>query len=252
MKNTIGVHYQCWKNKKAVENVLNSFRTHYPIAPIRMISDAGDDFTDLAEKYNCIFDYENENIYPRAVLVGHPNWKKGTHDHGARVWLRRLYDTCKKLDTDWIIFMEDDLITIDTIKEFPSTTAAGKDCSNYSTELIYFVMENEISIKDFCWFGYGLCGGGILNRQFMVDAYEKYIDKIDFNLLAKLDNRILGWPDILINVFISITGGTYMSGWTPHTSAFQHGDKSLYEELQGSIFTTDTQLYKDMVGENNF
>ena len=63
MENTIGVHYHCWKNRPNVIIALESFRKHYPNAPIRMVSDAGDDFSDLAEIYNCIFDYEDINIF---------------------------------------------------------------------------------------------------------------------------------------------------------------------------------------------
>ena len=89
-----------------------------------------------------------------------------------------------------------------------------------------------------------MCGGAILDRKFYVEAYEKYIDEFDIILIAGMDNRVGGWSDILLNVFIIFCGGT-TGTWDEQTSycdrnssaAFYHGDKRLYEEKQGSIYT---------------
>lgn len=255
MENTIGIHYQTFKNRIAVTQVIESFRQYYPDAPMRMVSDGGEDFTDLAEKYNCIFDYENENIYPKAIFVGNispnhtlPIWDASEICYGAKVWLRRLYDTCKKLNTDWIILFEDDVATIkDSIMEFPKTDAASADCASYSPALKQYLENNPNVKKEYCWDGYGLVGGSIINRKFMIDAYEKNINNIDFKSLAILDYRISGWSDILLNIFVSVCGGTYSSNWAGiggdlriHPNAtFLHGAKDLYQEYQGSYFATE-------------
>jgi hypothetical protein len=62
-------------------------------------------------------------------------------------------------------------------------------------------------------------------------------------LIAGMDNRVGWWSDILLNVFIIFCGGT-TGIWDEQTgcddrsskAAFFHGDKSLYEEKQGSIY----------------
>lgn len=248
MENSIGIHYQTWKNKTAVEKVLSNLRIHYPNVPVRMVSDAGDDFSDLAKKYDCQFDYETENIFPRGILIGHPVWKKEVTYYGAKVWLKRLYETCKRLDTKWVIIFEDDVLTVNTIKEFPITTAASKDCSPYRESMIRYLMSKENVIKDYCWYGYGMVGGSIIHRQFVIDSYEKYINDIDFNFLSNLDERTAGWSDILLNVFVVICGGTYSTNWigmagnlkqNPN-AAFLHGDKEVYDEAQGSTYKIET------------
>ena len=53
MKPEFGVYYAVYKNKKATNVVLTNFRKHFPDNPIVLISDGGDDFSDLAEKFNC-------------------------------------------------------------------------------------------------------------------------------------------------------------------------------------------------------
>ena len=46
-----GVFYQVYKNQKAVRFVLENFRKNFPYNPITLISDGGEDFTNVAEKY---------------------------------------------------------------------------------------------------------------------------------------------------------------------------------------------------------
>ncbi len=57
-----GVFYQVYKNQKAVRFVLENFRKNFPYNPITLISDGGEDFTNVAEKYRCKF-YMRENIF---------------------------------------------------------------------------------------------------------------------------------------------------------------------------------------------
>lgn len=239
MSEILGVHYQTWKNRPAVEYVLENFRTYYPTAPIRMVSDRGEDFSDLATRYACTFDYEDANILPKGILAGHP--LSGVTDIqplGAYTWLRRLYDTCKLLDTDWILIMEDDVLTKGTVYSFPETDAGGVvsfPIYPSLTQLLY--TRNE---KNRTW-GYGLCGGGVIRRSFFVHAYETYIHEFDLNYICSLDDRVLGWADILLTVFILYCNGTY-SIWNgvdeykyglKSTAAFQHAVKDLYIEQQG-------------------
>lgn len=253
-QNTIGVHYQTWKNKGAVNLVLKNFRKHYPDSPVRMVSDDGEDFSDLAKEYNCIFDHESENIFPKAVFLGHPFHKKDISYGAPIVWLRRLYDTAVKIDTDWIILMEDDIFTLGKIKSFPNTHGAGAtNPLPLNRELTEYLMRRN-SVNTL--YSYGMCGGAILDRKFYIEAYEKYINEFasEIEHICQLDHRVGGWSDTLITVFLIFCGGTNgmwegTSGgiqglWTSQdtsniniNAAFLHGDKSIYTEMQGSLCT---------------
>ena len=48
-----GVFYQVYKNHKAVRFVLENFRKHFPDNPVVLISDGGDDFTYMADEFEC-------------------------------------------------------------------------------------------------------------------------------------------------------------------------------------------------------
>lgn len=252
MNNTISAHYQTWKNKKNVELVLSTFREHYKDSPIRMVSDAGDDFSDLAEKYNCIFDYEEENIYPKAIFAGHSIWENPPSFYGSKIWLKRLYDTCVYFDTDWVILLEDDVFTVNKIKNFPSYDAAGSvRIIEFKQPLINYLMSRNTKNK--LW-GFNLSGGCIINRKFYIEAYENHINDFDVKFMSNLDDRIGGWSDVLLNAFIIFSGGNVgkwdgtispPSNWKELKlengsykikSSFIHGDKSMYEDIQGSLY----------------
>ncbi len=242
--NTIGVHYQTWKNYESVKFVISKFREIYPDAPIRMVSDAGEDFSDIAETYNCIFDYESQNIFPRGILLGHPQSLSGnTSQVGAYTWLKRLYDTSVQFNTDWILIMEDDVLTRHAVTRFPTTDAAGATQHEFYPGLRNLLMERNT--KNSMW-GYGLCGGSLINRQFFVTAYETQLKEFDLEYLSKLDSRIYGWSDVLLTAFIIFSGGTYSiseeleditSNNIPNPpAAFEHPVKKYYSEKnQGSL-----------------
>ena len=45
----IGAYFQAYKNAKATEFVIKSFREHHPESPITVVSDAGNDFSNICE-----------------------------------------------------------------------------------------------------------------------------------------------------------------------------------------------------------
>ena len=70
MEKMIGAFYQCYKNKKAVDYVLSKYTENYPNSDVVLISDGGDDYKDIAEKYNCKYFFEeNLNTGSQRALV---------------------------------------------------------------------------------------------------------------------------------------------------------------------------------------
>ena len=51
MNPQFGVFYQVYDNKKAARFVLENFREHFPENPVILISDGGEDFSDVASEY---------------------------------------------------------------------------------------------------------------------------------------------------------------------------------------------------------
>ena len=74
MEPQFGVFYQVFRKNKAVYFALENFRKHFPENPIVLISDAGDDFSDYAEEFNCIFDMRENNIFGPSLGIMELSW----------------------------------------------------------------------------------------------------------------------------------------------------------------------------------
>ena len=128
--NNLGAYLQTYKDGWKTENALKSFRTFYPDSPIYLVSDGGDDFSELANKYHCFYEHSDCNTGIRAG---------GFSKQEMITWIgriKRCFEYCK---TEYVIYLEDDVlitkaITIDrsfeSIKNYktfytPSKFATG-------------------------------------------------------------------------------------------------------------------------------
>ena len=114
-----GVHYQCYKQDRSTFECLLNFRIHYPEVPIVLISDNGHDFSQMSKYFNCTYIHETENSGNGItnVLVG---------NNKIDIWLNRIKRTCNILtNVEYILYMEDDLLTRDKITKNPNADLAG-------------------------------------------------------------------------------------------------------------------------------
>jgi len=226
MKNNFSVHYQTWKNKDAVNHVLTEFRKYFPQNPIRLVSDNGADYNDFVDKFELVYDFESSNVFPGG--------KFGDISH-CYEWLDRVNTTCQMFDTDWVVIFEDDVITKSDKIEYPFSDSGGFINNPWKPELTRVLKgRNDMNLS---W-GYGMCGGSIFKREVFLEAYKK-IDEFPLEQLSKLDSRIVGWSDTLINCFLQYFGYTYQvwdgmddmsyPNYVPKEGAvFVHGYKEFY------------------------
>lgn len=226
MKNNFSVHYQTWKNKDAVNHVLTEFRKYFPQNPIRLVSDNGADYNDFVDKFELVYDFKSSNVFPGG--------KFGDISH-CYEWLDRVNTTCQMFDTDWVVIFEDDVITKSDKIEYPFSDSGGFINNPWKPELTRVLKgRNDMNLS---W-GYGMCGGSIFKREVFLEAYKK-IDEFPLEQLSKLDSRIVGWSDTLINCFLQYFGYTYQvwdgmddmsyPNYVPKEGAvFVHGYKEFY------------------------
>ena len=225
MDTNFAVHYQTWKNTEAVTHALTEFRKHFPINPIHLVSDNGADYTDFVDTFNLSYTFKSSNVFP--------NGRFGGISH-CYEWLSRLNETCTMYDTDWVVIFEDDVLTKSNNIIYPTSDSGGVSLNSWT-----FRLTNELrkhNTKNQKW-GYGMCGGSIFKREVFLDCYSK-INKFPLEELSKLDDRILGWSDTLINCLLQYFGYTYevwggMGDMTigrqiPETACFIHGFKEFY------------------------
>jgi hypothetical protein len=195
-----GVHHQAFKNKKAVEFVLESFRKYHPEDPYVIWSDNGDDYSDLCEKYNVKYFHSDYN-------VGIKHYDKNQ----VFELFDRIRKTCEFVNKKYIVWMEDDVlirgkIEIDDSVEFSGQSFTGNyfwgDSFDYLTKK-YNIMPN---VK---WFG--TAGGAVLLSEIFLekfDVIEKFIEN-DYEYMTNALWTEMGHPDIMITIAHFLCGKKY-------------------------------------------
>jgi len=225
MDTNFAVHYQTWKNTDAVTHALTEFRKYFPTNPIHLVSDNGADYTDFVDKFELSYTFKSSNVFPGG--------KFGEISH-CYEWLSRLNDTCNMFKTEWVVIFEDDVLTQNNKITYPKSDSGGVVCHPW-----YPPLTNELhkhNIRNQNW-GYGMCGGSIFKRDAFLDCYSK-INEFPLEELSKLDGRIIGWSDTLINCLLQYFGYTYevwegmdedgVRDRLSKTACFIHGFKEFY------------------------
>lgn len=231
MTDTFSAWVQVYKHKRAVFEALKSFRTHYKTVPITVVSDNGDDFTDMCAAFHAKYIHE-----PVRTVVG-PEESRSLNRmtlDGIYEVLRRIYEHCKSSEEDWVVFLGPDVRTIRPIREFPKTPIAGARRNPYSSELTEHLIRT-FGYKDYV---YGAAGGSIFNRQAYIAAYEGNRNLGDY---IKFDERVGIFDDLAFGLLFFINGFDY-SEWDDvseilhevapviRDSAFDHGYKYWYDK----------------------
>ena len=194
MDDSISAFFQCFGNKRAVFECLGSFRRFYPLETVSLVSDAGEDFSDVAGFFkNVNFRRSDVNSMPNGRLAGLG---------GLAEYLSRIYAHCLSVDSRWVVLLEEDVATLRRVRSFPAFCAAGPRLNPYSDALTAFLVDRFGPQR----FGYGMCGGSIFSRDAFVAAYRA---RPDFDFLASLDDRVAGWGDIPLTLLFQVCGFGY-------------------------------------------
>lgn len=241
---TISGWVQVYRHKRAVFEGLRSFRTHYKTEPITVVSDDGDDFTEICEAFNAKYVHEHVR-----TVVGPPEQRtlnRMTLD-GIHIFFRRVYDHCVSTDTDWVVILGPDVRTIRRIREFPKTPIAGARRNPFSPELTDHLIRN-FGYKDYV---YGAAGGSIFSRRAFIEAYEGNRNIGDY---VKYDDRVALYDDLALGLLFFINNFDY-SVWDDvseilhesypviRDSAFDHGYKYWYDKDFDESLLTEVDSY---------
>jgi hypothetical protein len=191
---TISAYIQCYSNKTALYHTLRSFRSVYPREAITLISDCGDDFSKFAEYFGLYYYRSQKNCDPRGNLG----------KDGASEYLKRIYEHCIRVTSDYVVILEEDVTTQRRIKQFPSTDCAGPRLNPLSGPLNRHLQQINNTTYSY---GYAMCGGSIFNRRVYIKCYEK--QNLDLDFLALLDRRIVQYSDVVLTLIFLVNGYSY-------------------------------------------
>jgi hypothetical protein len=227
-ESTISAYIQCYSNKAALYHTLSSFRKFYSSEPVTLVSDCGEDFSKFARYFGLTYYRSDKRCDPRGNLG----------QEGTLEYLKRIYEHCLGVRSDYVILLEEDVITCRRIARFPTTDCAGPRFNPLADGLNRYLQKINNTTEDY---GYAMCGGAIFNRQIYIDCYEQH--NFDLDVLKTLEPRIIQYSDIPLTVIFLVNGHSY-GVWDEvseahhpvkemrifRDSAFDHNDKKWYGE----------------------
>lgn len=182
---SLSVYHQCYKNKKATEFAVSQFRKYNPDTPYYLISDGGDNFSEIAEKYNCHFVLAPENIGTNYL-----------EKEQAKIYLNRLRDAFSFSGTDYLLTMEDDVlcrgeIIVDETFNLAMSYVPG---NKIYPPVFQRVVEKYKINPNLDW--YGATGGTILNRNIFfdkekVELIDKFMEEDFESSIGSIDQYIV-------------------------------------------------------------
>lgn len=215
MTKTFAAYHQCYKNKKATEFAISEFRKHNPDVPYYLISDNGDDFSEIAEKYNCHFVYDEINTGMNYLPAKH-----------AKILYQRLINCFNLFDTDYVLLMEDDVLCRGEIIINDDFNLAMSYVPGNKIYLYDRIVNKYNPNPNIDW--YGATGGSILNKNLF--TLKENIKKVN-QFIEEDHDPIMGSMDQFITTLYLICGYecsvNNLLGETHRTPNWQNSDLAL-------------------------
>ena len=175
MKPQFGVFYQVYDNKKAARFVLENFREHFPENPVVLISDGGEDFSDVAEEYNCTF-HMRENIFGNAEN----GYDTDSYDSKRTIeWWKRQKLVCEETGMDYVMIMEDDVFVRDEFDIHAPFDLRGVRLAQPLTPMMVMEIREKAKFEAGV---YGMCGGSMYNAKTLLSIYDDVVKDIEENM----------------------------------------------------------------------
>mmetsp|Transcript_146843 Transcript_146843/g.208140 ORF Transcript_146843/g.208140 Transcript_146843/m.208140 type:complete len:327 (-) Transcript_146843:31-1011(-) len=211
-KEKFGFYFPVHSQIPSTLNVLKGVRKYYPTSPIYLLQDGGNvDFGKLCQEkeYNCIFD-----------RVHGENSRWNPHS-----WFARFLKATKALGTEYVIYLEPDVLIRKHHQIEPKHDAGGiyDDFNPHmGPETIQYLekMGRERNPKfNISWIHFGLSGGSYYRSEAILDAFApKNVKKIDFAAMEKKEG------DKTMSSDFSMLVALYARGWNvyPWEETSQH------------------------------
>ena len=193
-KSQLGFYMWAYNNTESVDYILNRLRKEYPTEDLAISSDNGENFSDIANKYQAAIYIHGETSHGpshNSVEAKRYGWTKNE----AYIWLNRLYQSCKTMNSTFVMLMEEDVL----VKE--RFFFKGVDLlmiPNFKNPICQAGMDWVKSRGGRIDYPYYSAGGGtIINRQVFINAYEKHIDSFienyEYIYQKSMQDGINGW-----------------------------------------------------------
>lgn len=165
--NRITAFYQCYKQPRAVEEVLRNFRQVYPFSEIIMVNDGGEPalLHGIAEHYNAKFWYSPHRTSDRNDSMFFSTYKS------AHAYIARILDATA--NCDWLVLLEDDVWILGQIPfhKFRAVINGGHPSMILDSGLVNILVSHNATGSEY-W-QYAGNGGTVLRCSFYRDMKNK-------------------------------------------------------------------------------
>ena len=203
--NRIGFFYPVYKQPRATRHVLENVRKYYPDSPIVMVSDGGNDFSELASEFCCLYSNEEQLGNGRGTIM------ETSEKLGA--WLLRLANAMNYTQSrgcGWTLLLEDDVllkgrfvVPTDTIFLSIAGPPWEQPWNPHVTQLRDWLIENYPATKPNLT-TYGGQGGSLFYNERCGPAILGFACSSQFRSLFNKFSGALSWSDIAISTALAL------------------------------------------------
>lgn len=227
-----GCYYQVHKKSLAVYKALESYRRHNPASPVHLVSDGGDDFSDLAHKFGCHYEHCGENI---------GFWRNQHSSTDHYLWLERVQNACLTTfkEVQWVVILEPDVDCYRPPSHQPRFALNGGGGGPMWSPPLLRYFESRLGVPAIRKGGLGHtytgAGGSIFAKAAYIESF-KATPRSLYEDAVSMDRRIAIASDAAISFLLHAHGhdtGAW-SDWAtcltenPTQYAFVHGSKRHY------------------------
>jgi hypothetical protein len=192
-----------FKNKIASEKAIESFRAFYEDSDYILIGDDGDDYYDIAKKYNCVYLHS-------PYKCGYPQTPHGFLKEQMEQYLKRIFVASTMCSGTHIIVMEDDVHVVNKIQvKEENKMLVGEECMYNTIHPVVINFLQQLSNNHIDNF-YGMGGGTIFHKKTFIESYNKFYDILmqNFDDIQKIYPTI-GWTDCILSVIMMLGGAKH-------------------------------------------
>jgi len=196
----IGAYYQCYRNRKSLNFVLNNYRKHYPENNVVLVCDGGEDFTEESIKYKCNYIHEEKIETEKNLIFKNLD--------SAKKFIRRIGENIHLIGEKFFILLEDDVYVINRIESDLMNDINGCNKNEFFSEKISMII-NGVRCEPNKRVHYGSFGGCILRTSFFRKILSN-VNKVNMDLEIYFNNSDYPeWAsDKILTYLCLINGGT--------------------------------------------
>jgi hypothetical protein len=194
----IGAFFQCHKQPLATEMALRAFRRAYPDSTVILLSDAGDDYTSLAEAYGALYFHESESCPPSFDCTDRAKFDLAIHRW--RTYLPHIKE-------EYFMILEDDVLVQRPYDE-PFLGTINGNCLNKIPVRAWSQIPGCALTEPMFYSGHG---GSVYHKK----EFLRCISNNDLNDRVFTHWRSMFWEridfDVLCSMLVLLQGGSIHS-----------------------------------------